>query len=36
MNYEEIIPKIIDYNFKEVDFIGLKQRISVWNQIDEI
>jgi hypothetical protein len=36
MNYEEIIPEIIDYNFKEIDFIGLKQRISVWNQIDEI
>jgi hypothetical protein len=36
MNYEEIIPEIIDYDFKEINCIGLKQRISVWEQVDNI
>jgi hypothetical protein len=36
MNLEEIIPEIINYNFKEIDCLGLTQKIAVWNQIDEV
>ena len=36
MNLEEIIPEIINYNFKEIDCLGLTQKIAVWNQIDDI
>ena len=36
MNLEEIIPEIINYNFKEIDCLGLTQKISVWNQVDEV
>jgi hypothetical protein len=36
MNLEEIIPEIINYNFKEVDCLGLTQKIAVWNQVDEV
>ena len=36
MNLEEIIPEIINYNFKELDILGLTQKIAVWNQVDEV
>ena len=36
MNLEEIIPEIMNYNFKEIDCLGLTQKIAVWDQIDEI
>ena len=36
MNLEEIIPEIMNYNFKEIDCLGLTQKIAVWDQIDVI
>jgi len=36
MNLEEIIPEIINYNFKELDILGLTQKIAVWNQVDDV
>ena len=36
MNLEEIIPEIINYNFKELDILGLTQKIAVWDQVDEV
>ena len=36
MNLEEIIPEIINYNFKEINCLGLTQKIAVWDQVDEV
>jgi len=36
MNLEEIIPMIINYNFKEIDNLGITQNIAVWDQKNDV
>lgn len=36
MNMEEFVAQSIDYNFNEVDNLGLTQKIAVWSEISNI
>jgi hypothetical protein len=36
MDFEVIIPQKLNYNFKEIQILGITQNISVWGTIDEI
>ena len=36
-SYEIILPRILEYNFKEIDTLGITQNISVWkNNYDQM
>ena len=36
LNLEEIIPMIMQYNFREISTLGITQNIAVWNQINDV
>ena len=35
-NLEEIIPKVLNYDFMEIETLGITQKISVWDRVDDI
>jgi hypothetical protein len=36
MNFEEVLPLLLQYNFKEINNLGLTQRIAAWNEVSNI